>query len=431
MTKEEIELQKKELQVLTDGLNKSVDDLTNLVDKKADADKLIKLQDEIKASIEKLADKEYAEKMQKQVDKLEDDIANITAQKDRETGIDGQFEKFWKSDNFKSFKANKGTSQTMQLKASTLTTSNSFTETNSKIIQAQRDPLIGIDPRRPVLLGQLFRPGVVGMSDYVDWIERTSETTGTKNTAEGAVFGQSDISWTSYKIPVEKISDYIVCSREKLEDTDWIQSEIMDVLQFNIPHKLDNDLFTGDGTSNAMYGVIGGGTYNNAKTFAKPTGVEVVTAANNVNVLAAAALQVELGNTSNTKATGFTVTAHIVNPVDWFNMLMYKEADSQSALKHNGLTQDNNGMLRIFGVPVLKTQRITAGSFLTGDFNQGKLYTRRAVEIKMWDQNSSDPIYDQVTFTATMRGCLVIKNVNTYAFVTGTFANGVTALLGG
>jgi len=420
---------KDEVKQLTDDLNKRFDDLNELTEKKADADKLVKMQDDFRKDLSRLADehksdKEYAEKMQEHLDELEGKIADAVAKKDKSLSVDDQWDAFFESDSFNNFKTEKSKMGQFDLKADTITSSNSFTEANSKIIPSQRDPLIGIDPRRPVMLMNMFRQGVVGKSDYVDWVERTAETTGTKNTAEGAVFGDSDIEWTSYKIPVEKISDYIVVAREKLEDTDFIRSEVMDVLQYNIPHKVDTDLFDGDGTNNVMYGLLGGGSYNAAKTLsALPSRVDAVTGANIIDALRVAALKVQLGNTSNSKATGFVPTAHIINPVDLFNVLSLKESTNESALKMRGVTIDTNGMIRIFGVPVLTSQRIDAGSFLTGDFNQGKLYTRRGINIQLWDQNSNDPIYDQVTFTATWRGCLVIKNVNTYAFATGTFAN--------
>jgi HK97 family phage major capsid protein len=411
-------MDEKELKALTEKLDKQYGDLTKAIEAKADADSLVKAQEELRKDLSKCADKEYAEKMQEQLDLHETKIADRVFSDGYHTkSEDEQLYDMFKGEKFEAFKNEKNNRISFDVKASTISTANSFTETNSRIIVAQRDPVIGIDPRRPFALTNLVSKGVINQSDQLDWIERTAETTGTAMKAEGTAYGQSDVSWTSYILPVRKATDYIKVTREKLSDTDFIRSEILDVLNYNIPHLIENNMWTGDGTNQALYGLLGGGAYNAAKTFALPSGVESVTQANEYDVLSAAILQVELGDTTNTKATGFLCDAIFVHPADYYNMTRLKDSNNQYLM---GM----DGVMRIDGVPIYKTQRITAGTYLVADTKMAKLYQRQATQVEMWDQNDTDAISGLVTITATSRVVFQVKNVNTFAFVTGTFEAG-------
>jgi len=417
---------KEEAKVITDQLNEKLDNLNKLVEDKAGADDLIKIQEEIKEGLSKCADKEYATKMQEHLDKIEGEVTKLAEQgASKGETREEQMEKVFKSDRYKSAKKSKGYPVDFEVKASTLTTSNSFTETNSKIIPAQRDPIIGIDPRNPLILTQLVSKGFIDKSDYIDWFERTGETDGSTGVAEAGAYGQSDASFTSYKIPVQKIGDYIVVAREKLEDTDWMQGQIMELLNYHVPNKLEYSMWNDDGSSNTQFGILGASTFNAAKTFAKPSGVEAVTAATKVDVLAAAILQISLGsNTSNVNtslAAGFMANGIVLNPADYYNMSRAKDSNNRPLF-------DLNGVMRVNGVPIYQSTRVSAGTYVVGDFSRAKLYMRRNMTINVWDQNSTNAIYDLVTITASNRACFAIKNVDLFAFVTGTFAAGIEAL---
>jgi len=138
-------------------------------------------------------------------------------------------------------------------------------------------------------------------------------------------------------------------------------------------------------------------------------------------------LKVELGANSAT-AVGYMPNAVIVHPVDYYNMTRLKDTRNQYLVGMDGI-------MRVNGVPIYKSTRITAGTYLVGDFSQGKIYMRRNTEIKMWEQNDTDPIADLVTFTVSNRAALKIAHATTglkrYAFTTGTFEAGIALLNAG
>jgi hypothetical protein len=75
-----------------------------------------------------------------------------------------------------------------------------------------------------------------------------------------------------------------------------------------------------------------------------------------------------------------------------------------------------NGLL-IDGVPVNVNTGITAGYFLAGDFTKASVWFRKGIDIRIWDQNSTDPIYGLKTITADMSVAFKVPTVNHDAFV--------------
>jgi len=395
----------------------------------ADLKEVKTLTDSLNKIGEKGAEKglvEYVTNLQKQADSLETELKELKNEGGQKNAtIESELERMVKSDGFKNFK--NGLDQTgkngFQLKSATpITTSASFTQTASPIIPYMRDPLIGVEPRKQLVLQRLLNTRSAGMGDYIDWVERTTDTSAAAMTAEGSAYAggsTSDLGWTTATERIKKVTDFALVAKEKLEDTDWVMSEISAVLNENIPFKLETELFDGNGAGESLNGILGASKF---KTFSAPTGIAgKVEFANMYDALGAAMLQVELGNTAKAKGTGFSCTAHLVNPVDWFLLSKMKDQDGQYLM-------GADGVLRVGGVPVVKTQFLTAGTYLSGDFTRGSLRIRKGLTIEMFNQHASYAALGVVTFLAEMRCALVVKAIDTFAFVSGTFDNTISAI---
>jgi len=416
-------MDEKELKQLTDNINTSVEKLQKDIDKKVDADKLTAQVDELKGLIGKAADKEYAEKMQKQVDGIEVAIKEIRERRGQpEKSIAEQVDDLIKSDAFqgavKSKDPFRGT-----VKANEITTSNSFTQTAEPLIQSYRDPIVGVQPRRNLPLWALVSKATT-MSDLVSVVERTSETSGAAARTEIAKAGVSYAGWTVTNHSVRDIAEYIKVSRNKLDDAEFIRSEIMEMMDFHIPAERERQMLSGLSASNELLGLING-TAPIAKAFAKPSGVDAVDEANNFDVLRTALLQVALGYTSNTIRTGFMANGIIVNPADAVNMELKKAGTDVHYVMPPFVVNGRS----IAGVPIYESNFITAGTFLVGDFTRAKAYLRKDLEIRMFEQNEDDALKNLVTFLAVQRLAFVVKaTIDSYAFVYGTFDAGRAAI---
>ena len=110
-------MDEKELKKLTDGLNAKFETLGNDVEKaNGSIEKFDKSVDEIRETLKGVADKEYAEKMQTQLDTVEEKINNLALKSVEGETTDQQFDKFFKSDKYQKEKKEKGHSGTLFLR---------------------------------------------------------------------------------------------------------------------------------------------------------------------------------------------------------------------------------------------------------------------------------------------------------------------------
>ena len=71
---------------------------------------------------------------------------------------------------------------------------------------------------------------------------------------------------------------------------------------------------------------------------------------------------------------------------------------------------------------------MTSGDFLVMDGTKDAVYFREGINIRIWDQNENDPLFNRKTITANVEVLNRIKGNDKTAFVTGDFAAAVTAL---
>lgn len=420
-------MDEKELKKLTDDINGKFEALQKAVEKGEQNASAIKSElTELLEGATKIDDKpiaEYAKTVQEHANTLEARIKEIEEKGAQKVeSVELQLDRHLKSDDYKNaVKAykNNGDRRGLMGLSKVLTVGSDLGGTYP--IQPSREPGVSYDPRRQLFIWELIQKGTTD-SNRVDWIERVaaSESHQTEATSENAQFGESDYAWTQSSMPVEKLTDMIKMTREMLEDTEFVRSEIITILNYNIPYFRETQLLSGTGMTPALKGLI---TY--AKAFALATGAEKRTNAQHYDALQAAILQVLLGNgPTYSQAAGFQPNAIVMNPVDVFNMRGNKDANENyifpPALSTDGLMLD--------GVRIYQTQNITAGTFLVGDLSVGKAFVKRGIEINFWDQNSTDPEYDRVTVTASHRLAHRVTTNGAFGLVTGTFAAAIAAL---
>jgi len=74
------------------------------------------------------------------------------------------------------------------------------------------------------------------------------------------------------------------------------------------------------------------------------------------------------------------------------------------------------------GLPVISNTGVTVNTFTVGDFSKVNLAVKKEIEIRLWDQNSTDPIYGMNTITAVMRAAQFVSGRDAAALVTGALS---------
>lgn len=344
---------------------------------------------------------EYAKNIQKLSEQAD---AIQLAMNDQKMGKKSPWEDMKKALTDPSVRAElkKGGQKTFELKASTIDEatelSNGTTDLSGAVIIPFRAPGVSATPDRRVMLLDLVTRGAIN-SNRVSWVERSARTEATAAVSEGNPYAQSDFTWIQKFAPVEKIGTFVKITNEALEDWDQVMSIIRNELFASVERKLEEGLYSGNGTSPQLVGII-----QNAKAY-DDTGLNgIIPGPNAMDAFIAAIMQLERDN--------FFPSAGLVNPADYAAMLLAK--DSQNNYVVPPFAAANR--LSIRGVPIYPTNLVTAGNLLVGDFSKSTLYIKRGIEIKIWDQDSTDPEYDLKTITASVRAVVKTASPDYYAY---------------
>jgi HK97 family phage major capsid protein len=280
----------------------------------------------------------------------------------------------------------------------------------SRIPLWEREPGVAKSPYRMPFIQDLIVLARTS-SDTVSWVERTLVEGGPAQVAEGSTYAQMSETFEEKNATAKYTAVYMKISDKMLDDIDFMLSEAQTEIVDQMELVIDAQLLSGDGTGQNHKGIL-----EYATAFAKPTGTNYVTAPNGLDVLRVAILQLITNN--------FVPSAITLNPIDAANFDLIKTTTGEYMLPP---FYDRNGKM-ILGIRVVENNGVTVGNFLVGDFSKSTFFLRDSLNIRVWDQNSDDPVKGFKTITGRVRGIHRIKAPHTKAFVKGTFAAGITAL---
>lgn len=269
---------------------------------------------------------------------------------------------------------------------------------------------------RPEFAGHIVAPDrqltildlITNLSMSGNQIYYTREKGFTNNAAvvaEGAKKPESLLTFEDVTETAKKIAHYINISQEALSDVPQIQSIIDGRLRYGLEAKLEDQILNGDGTTNSLNGII-----KQASEF-DPSLIGV-TDATMIDSLRIAILQVLLAE--------YPASGHVLNPMDWAAIELAKDKEARYILANPQSTAQPT----MWGLPVVQTQAITKGKFLTGAFKLGAEYFHRwGTTVMISTENEDNFIHNKATILAEQRGALAVTRPE--AFVYGDLAPAV------
>lgn len=244
----------------------------------------------------------------------------------------------------------------------------------------------------------------------VQFIQETSFTNNAATVTEtaGTAKAQSDIYFDIVTSNVTTIAHWVQATRQILDDVPMLQSYINGRLIYGLKYVEDNQILNGGGTGTDLNGIYTQATASTAN-------LAVIATPTKLDVLRVAILQASLAN--------LPATAIVLHPTDWMTIETTK--DTAGAY----IVGDPTGRLqpRIWGLPVVETQAMTSGAFLTGAFEGGaQLFDRWDARVEISTEDNTNFRQNLVTILAEERLALAVYN--TLAFVKGVFATQITDL---
>ena len=269
-------------------------------------------------------------------------------------------------------------------------------------IEPDRKPFLPqLRPRHRIK--DLIAPGTT-QSNSITYPREAGFTNAAAMTAEGGASQKSTIKIDSVNRPVKKISHYIHASEEVLADLPMLQGLIDTRLLWGLDDVEEKQILFGDNTGNNLFGIV---PQASAYTGATVNPDEKVT---RIDVLRLAMLQTYLAE--------IPANGHVLNPVDWTSIELLKDDVGRYVIgdPKSGLPPS------LWNLPVVETQAMAPGDFLTGAFAMGAQYfDRQQSEIKIRDTDGTDFIDGMIKIRADKRGALAVYRPE--GFVTGAFVS--------
>lgn len=317
-------------------------------------------------------------------------------------------EQFTDSDGFKAF-ADSGFSKgvgraDLSIKATLTSATTNAAGSVGAAVQTARLPGILEIPQRRLTVRDLITPGRMD-GNSLEYVKETGFNNAAAPVAEGSLKPSSDIQFSLVTTSAKVIAHWMKASRQILSDVAQLRSTIDQRLLYGLAYAEEQQLLNGDGTGQNLNGII-----PQATDFAAPTGAAAPT--QTLDVLRLAMLQAALAE--------FPATGHVLHPTDWASLELLKDADGRYIIGNpQGTTQPT-----LWGLPVVATQAIAQGNFLTGAFRLGaQLFDRWDARVETGYVND-DFIRNLVTILAEERLALAVYRPEAFIYGSTTVASG-------
>jgi HK97 family phage major capsid protein len=256
-------------------------------------------------------------------------------------------------------------------------------------IWSYRDPEIVSAPFRPRMIRSLI-PTVPVQSNLVEWVQTNVRTNLAAAVTEGGEKPKSDLTYDRKETPVRKIAHYFKTSMEVLQDFARLRAEIDNEGFEMLRQEEEDQLLSGDGTGVNLLGLVPQATAFNVSA--------VASGDQQVDVIRRAILQV--------RQSYYGATGIVLNPADWAAIELLK--DGENRYLFSAVT--TGAQPRLWGLPVVECDALTAGEFMVGAFaTAATIYDRMQAAVYLSTENEDDFIKNMVSIMFEERIALAVK----------------------
>ncbi|WP_428412273.1 phage major capsid protein [Pararhizobium sp.] len=267
----------------------------------------------------------------------------------------------------------------------------------TSLIPGQRVAGIFGLPERQLTIRDLLLPGQTS-SNSVEYVKETGYTNSAAPVAETTAKPYSDLTFDMATAPIRTLAHLFKASRQILDDAPALKSYIDARARYGLKFVEENQLLNGSGSGQNILGLV-----PQATAFAPAFTPADATA---IDRLRLAVLQVILAE--------YPATAFVLNPIDWAKIELTKDAGG------NYIIGNPQGALSptLWNLPVVSTQAMAAGDFLTGAFSYAaQIFDRMEIEVLLSSENVDD--FEKNMFTIRAEERLGLAVYRPEAFVTG------------
>ena len=223
-------------------------------------------------------------------------------------------------------------------------------------------------------------------SSWLEYAQIVSETDSAAIVPEGELKPLSDLATAKAEAKAHVYADGFDVTNQTLADDGALAAFMESRIRWHVRNKVEDTLINGDATANV-------------KGILSTSGVQSQAFATDVITTIAAALQ-------KVEAVQADPQAIVMNPADAWKLSLTKEA-GVGFLLGNPLQQGLNPTP--FGVKLVKSNRVKAGTFLAGNFRSVQFLEREALSVVAFNQHKDYAQRNMSYVRAELRGLQLIQ----------------------
>jgi HK97 family phage major capsid protein len=354
-----------------------------------------------------ISTKEAVENLQKQVDALDVKLAEKhNAVVEQGNGVDKAIKE---CESLQRLMKDRRGSAVIQLKASdlmerkTTITSAAVGQAVTGVLQIDRIPGITQEARQTLRVRDLLSSAPTSMQ-VVDFVKVNTPMNIASPVVEASAKPENAVTFTSVSEKVRTIATWIPATKQILDDFVELSSYLNSTLPYYVNLEEELQLLSGDGTGENLHGLITQASAFNVGLLSASAGW------NKIDIVGRAIQQI-------TAAKELEPTFIIVHPNDWWGMRLTKDSFGRYILGD----PQTNVRPSLFGLDVVPTTSITAGTFLVGSGSPiaSQIRDRMEMQVEISTEHQDYFVKNLVAVRAEKRMVLVVKRAASY--VTGTF----------
>lgn len=270
------------------------------------------------------------------------------------------------------------------------------------LVRPDRRPDVVVGADRPRFIRELLQSiptssnAVEVMRENVFTNNAAVQAPSSASTAIGAgewqTKGQSNVTYELVTVPIRTMAHWIPASRQVLSDAPMLQRLVDSKLMYGLNLLADSQLLYGDGLNQNLTGLMVDSDVSDVG--------EIATGTSAADLPGAMLDHIRAAITECQTNDYYNVNGLVLNPVDWGTLETAKGSDGH----YIWVTVPNGGESRLWRVPVIVSNAMTAGDFLLGDWTMGAtIYDREQMDIRVSESHSDYFVKNGVAILAEER----------------------------
>lgn len=280
----------------------------------------------------------------------------------------------------------------------------------SGVLMPQRLPGVNGIAQQALRIRDLMQVRQMTTGNSFDWIKQSTRSNGASPQQESSPKAESTYDWTSASDTVKTIAHYTNVTRQGLDDVPWLRGAIDNELMYGLLLKEEAEILSGDGTGEHLNGLI-------TQATARATTWDV-SGDTRLDRIRKAKLQARLAGLATYAPDGI-----VLNPADlmYIETIKTEEGAANKGVYVIGDPGRGGAITFVWGLPVVESDSITAGTFLVGSFGAAaELIDRMQASVEIAFQHSDNFTKNLATLLCEERIGLAVRYPG--AFITGSFS---------